>query len=361
MARPCSTLLVPVHRPAPLHHPAGRGRLWPADPYELQRIPLENFRAVWLSMHCDQHHLATAAAARLERFVRAGGRVVVCGQVERPFLPGLSRFRHLGSARVADLTVHRLAEHPVWQGVDTRDLTFRRGVAGFYGRGGHEPPPGALVVHGLGPARVPLDFDCPLGAGRVLVHGGNDLWGYLGDCGTAARLLPQLLDWSEGGAVPVIGVLEGGTSYHRFALADPGVARRVGRVLYLPELHWQDLDGLRALVVADWLHPGLLRQHAGLLLDFAARGGWLVVLGQVEAHTWVPGARWEPRPTNFWWWLEPGADPGVRACHPGYPLFRQLDPPRRRLALPRAAAPAAGRAAAAGGGGGRRHPGGPAL
>lgn len=124
----------------------------------------------------------------------------------------------------------------------------------------------------------------------------------------------------------MIGVVTGGTSYHRFALEDPRVAALVTRPLYLPTLAAGDLDGLAAVVVADWIHPGQLRRHAGLLLDFAARGGTLVVLGEVQVHTWLPGARWEPLPTNFWWWLEPGADSGVRARHTGHSLFRHLDP-----------------------------------
>ncbi|MFX9031475.1 hypothetical protein ABTN13_20280, partial [Acinetobacter baumannii] len=79
---------------------------------------------------------------------------------------------------LADLTVHRLADHPVWAGVDGGDLTFRRGVAGFYGRVWHDAPAGALIVNGIGPERRPLDFTYAVGAGTILFHGGNDLTGY---------------------------------------------------------------------------------------------------------------------------------------------------------------------------------------
>lgn len=124
----------------------------------------------------------------------------------------------------------------------------------------------------------------------------------------------------------MIGVIDGGTSYHGFALQDPGLRAFFTRILYLPELTGADLDDLKVLVVADRLHPGLLRRRAGALLAFAERGGTLVVLGEVEAHTWLPGARWEYRPTNFWWWLQSGADPGVRVRNPDHGLFRYLDP-----------------------------------
>jgi hypothetical protein len=34
--------------------------------------------------------------------------------------------------------------------------------------------------------------------------------------------------------------------------------------------------------------------------------------------------RWEHRPTNYWWWLEPGAELGLRAPNPDHELFDRL-------------------------------------
>ncbi|MBO0820259.1 MAG: hypothetical protein J2P26_05355 [Nocardiopsaceae bacterium] len=120
-----------------------------------------------------------------------------------------------------------------------------------------------------------------------------------------------------------IGIVHGGASYHLVTLADPRVARCGGKELYLPRLSAADLDGLDTVVVADRLHPGLLRDRASGLLGFAQAGGTLVVLGETEAHTWLPGLDWEPRPTNFWWWLT-GEDLGVRSRHPEHPLWPHL-------------------------------------
>lgn len=166
------------------------------DMYDLPTADLSDVRGLLLGMHCDQRLLARLQP-RLTDFVQRGGRVAACGQVARPFLPGLARFVPLHSYRLADLVVYRLAAHPVWEGVALDELTYRRGVAGFYGRGHHPPPEGALVVNGLGAARLPLDFIYPLGQGRVLFHGGNDLWGYASEATTASRLTPQLLAWLE--------------------------------------------------------------------------------------------------------------------------------------------------------------------
>ncbi|MDQ4025806.1 MAG: hypothetical protein M3217_10015 [Actinomycetota bacterium] len=123
---------------------------------------------------------------------------------------------------------------------------------------------------------------------------------------------------------PMTGIIHCGTSYHLRTLADPRVADRVDRELYLPRLTSAALAGLDVLVVCDRVHPGLLQRHADELLDVARRGGTLVVLGEVHAEHWIPGLRWEPRPTNFWWWRT-GEDPGIRPRSPEHPLWRSLE------------------------------------
>jgi len=175
-------------------------RLDVAPLYELERTELSGYRGLLVGLHVDQRYLA-ARRPQLEAFLAGGGTVVFCGHVAYPFLAELSAYRPISGYKAADLVVARVAEHPVWAGVDVADLTWRRGVAGFYGRGGNPPPAGATVVHTLGPKAVPVDFVCrPAVGGRLLVHAGADLWGYLETDGTAARMAPQLLDWLAAGA-----------------------------------------------------------------------------------------------------------------------------------------------------------------
>ncbi|WP_028924927.1 hypothetical protein [Pseudonocardia acaciae] len=124
---------------------------------------------------------------------------------------------------------------------------------------------------------------------------------------------------------PRIGLLHGGASYHLATLADPVVTEHVTHPLYLPEQSALDtLSTLDTVIVCDRLHPGLLREHAGTLREVPERGGTLVVLGEVEAHTWLPGLRWSPRPTNFWWWRT-GEDPGIHTHAPDHPIWNHLN------------------------------------
>lgn len=169
-------------------------RIKSADIYSLDVQPLEEFSALLIGMHVDQRFLA-ARADRLDRFLEDGGTVTVNGQIAHPFLTGLTLFQPLRNYGVQDLIVRREAAHPVWEGVVEDQMTFRRGVAGFYGRGWHQPPDGATVIHSIGAGRHPLDFVYRAGKGRVLFHGGNDLWQHAGANDTTSRIAPQLLDW----------------------------------------------------------------------------------------------------------------------------------------------------------------------
>jgi hypothetical protein len=126
---------------------------------------------------------------------------------------------------------------------------------------------------------------------------------------------------------PRIGLLHGGASYHLTTLADPVVTAHVTDPLYLPELDRPDtlatVEDLNTLIVCDRLHPRLLHQHARTLRGVPERGATLLVLGEVAAHTWLPGLDWTPRPTNFWWWRT-GEDPGIRPHTPEHPIWAHL-------------------------------------
>ncbi|MBV9313682.1 MAG: hypothetical protein JO100_07965 [Pseudonocardia sp.] len=112
-------------------------------------------------------------------------------------------------------------------------------------------------------------------------------------------------------------------------LTDPTVLEHDITSLYLPGLvdnsTRSQLADLEALLICDRLHPGLLREHAGALLGVADRGGTIVVLGEVEAHTWLSDVDFSPRPTNFWWWLT-GESPGIRRHNADHSIWHYVGP-----------------------------------
>lgn len=177
--------------------PASVGRVQTLPLYELGQLVLEQHTALLLPANVDQRYLQSQRT-RLDAYLQAGGQIVCNGHVAYCFLSCLRAFEAAADMSVAGLGIARGADHPVFAGVDPAALTFRRGVAGFYARGINPPPAGAVVLNTMGPQGLPVDwvFAHP-GGGRLLVHAGNDLWMYASGQDSAARILPQLLDWLE--------------------------------------------------------------------------------------------------------------------------------------------------------------------
>ncbi|MFT3759870.1 hypothetical protein [Thauera sp.] len=166
---------------------------------ELGAADFARFDVIIVPAHIDQRAFA-GHSAELERFLDKGGTLVFNGHLVYPVLPELAMFVQAAGSRKDDLLVERTAAHPVFDGVDVHDLSFRRGVAGFYGRGANPPPPGAIVLHRLKADRSPVNWywERPQG-GRILMHSGNPLWMYVNDDTSAARIAPQLLRWLKAG------------------------------------------------------------------------------------------------------------------------------------------------------------------
>lgn len=155
----------------------------------------DRFGALLVPMHIDQRRFADAAPW-IAAFFQAGGTLVFNGLLAYPFRPELKPFQPLARPRVDQFRVRIAADHPAWRGIDPNDLTFRRGVAGFYGRGCNPPPAGARILGTIDHGTCPVDWQWrPKEGGRLLMHAGNDLWMYARDHTSAGALTPQLLRW----------------------------------------------------------------------------------------------------------------------------------------------------------------------
>ncbi|MCQ1957776.1 hypothetical protein NNX39_14875 [Arthrobacter sp. zg-Y826] len=306
----------------------------------------------------------------LTGFVRAGGRVLVNGQVVKPFIDGLAVWRKLEFRGAQDVRPHPVSPHPVWAGIDYRDLHYRTGVpgthsyerleeigvAGFYGRGYHlDLPENATVVTGIGQYRLPLDYSYTLGNGEVLVHGGNDLESFSDDQYSTRVLGPNLVQWLESGvrdtvalkpavpaaaagtrppgaaraagqAAPRIGLLHCGTFPPLRTLADPALAPYRLESVYLPDADPAVLADLDVVIVSDRLHQGQLARFVpAILAALQDPAKTVIVLGENKVEQWLPGVGYSFRPTVFWMWRT-GEDNGTRLRLPEDPMWEFLTP-----------------------------------
>ncbi|WP_417812434.1 hypothetical protein [Thalassospira alkalitolerans] len=167
------------------------------DHYDLADVDLAPYQALMLPAHLDQRFFGTLSA-KICAFLDDDKTLVFNGHVAWPMLAEFNEFVPLASQSLENLIIHRENDHPVFDGVLTDELTFRRGVAGFYSRGCNPPPDGATVLHSVGPDRLPCDwlYHRPEG-GRILMHAGNDLWMYAGSSDSTGRIVPQLCQWAS--------------------------------------------------------------------------------------------------------------------------------------------------------------------
>ena len=167
------------------------------DIYDLPSLDLDRYRAMAVTSACDQEFLLKHSET-IGAFLDQGKVLVFSGHLFRSWLPGAGLFQPKTIHNHLDYTVRLVKEHPVFEGVREEELTFRKGVAGFFARGHHEPPPGAEILARLVDAEhgEPIVYvDRVSTNGVILVHAGNDLLASVDRDSTAGRIAPQLIRW----------------------------------------------------------------------------------------------------------------------------------------------------------------------
>lgn len=302
--------------------------------HEIPETNLNDYEAIVVSAFCDQRALS-ACARQISDYLDQDGLLVFNGHIAYPLLPELPRFVPQPGFGVELLRVSQVQPHPVFEGVDMHDLTFRQGVAGFYARGHNPPPHGAVVLNQLGNNNVPVDWIWQRpGGGEVFMHGGIDMWVYAQDDTSAARIAPQLLQWIDQRSkthpaaknAPRIAAVDGGSYYHRITLEDTRFAGYFNRIIPTHELasradEWMDCD---ALFIMSRQHPQTLQAAQPQIEAFLAQGKTVVCFGPGVEEQWLAGVQWHPCETNFWWWLTPGADSGLRQMSSEHSMFKHI-------------------------------------
>lgn len=335
--------------PEQVRDAAQAGRVTILDQADLTLAALMAHRGLITGMLFDQN-AAMALRPALTRFLDAGGRWVFNGHLVRPLIEGMGPYRPIPHPKRADLVLTAQVAHPVFDGIDLSELEANNGVAGFYGRGSNPPPAGAVVLNTLGDG-IPVDWVWHRpGGGAILCHAGNDLAQIATMHGLGAPIWAGLIDWAAGGPcvadttprtdAPPEGAAFSGPRPPRDVA--PGSARLIAtnagtyyQIEALEGARYRDAFDLviapedigtivaprDILFVTCRTPPQRMIAQRAHVAEHLAAGGTIVAMGESGSHAWLPHVDFTPTATNWWWWLTPGADLGVRIAAPDHPLM----------------------------------------
>jgi hypothetical protein len=116
-----------------------------------------------------------------------------------------------------------------------------------------------------------------------------------------------------------------GAYYHIETLEAPRYAHHFDVLVRPEDLASVDLAEHAVVFIPCRTPADRLAPHAAQVRAYLDQGGTIVATGETNWDVFLPGITFTPQLTNWWWWLTPGADLGVRIAAPGHSLFDRLD------------------------------------
>ncbi len=133
---------------------------------------------------------------QIKNFLDAGKIILSFTQSYLEYIPGLSLYT-ASQTPIKDRNI-LTTKHFITRGVKDYDITYRRGVKGFFSRGFVETPQGAEVFLKDSDGKCVAYIDELSTKGLIINTAGADLLGFgLFENSTARRLGPNLLLWIE--------------------------------------------------------------------------------------------------------------------------------------------------------------------
>lgn len=116
-----------------------------------------------------------------------------------------------------------------------------------------------------------------------------------------------------------------GAYYHIESFEGPRHAGHFDALVRPEDLPATGLSAFNVVIIPCRTPADRMMAHRAQLQAYLDGGGTIVATGESESQLFLPGISFTSQPTNFWWWLTPGADLGVRITAPEHDLFRRLE------------------------------------
>ncbi|WP_232699668.1 phosphate starvation-inducible protein PhoH [Brevibacillus daliensis] len=164
------------------------------DIYDLPSYDLSPHKILVIDGFADQH-LLLQQSEQIRQFLDQGNILLFSGNLFLSWLPGASLFVPKTIHHHSDYNVHFHHPHPIFEGVEADNLTYNKGVSGFFARGHHPIPHQAEVLLTLEGGEPITYIDRYSTKGTILVHSGSNLLGYSMRSNTSGRIGTQLKAW----------------------------------------------------------------------------------------------------------------------------------------------------------------------
>lgn len=339
----------------------------------LKSVHLEQYCAVVLPSHIDEHYLAQFSDKILS-FVANGGVLLSFMSDYNGILPHSSGYIQ-SQVAIKDRVIkpsNTESARIIFENVREYDINYRRGVKGFFNRGYVDT---SIIPHDVewimedSEGRCVGYIDRSVGEGVILNTANADLLGYGIFDNTTARLIGiNTLKWLElelkanprltelrkksigkdsssalskyarykKGAKSFFDenidkskqnlsnkslknlIITGGSSFHRYFFSNKNA--KYANV-FSQRAHYLDIDSIDFakfdyIVIASRLNQSHLVKHKQKFLDYLKSGGHIVSFGEVM-EDYLPNILWRDYPVNFWWWILPNANMPLYALESG--------------------------------------------
>lgn len=162
--------------------------------YEIGTFDFTEFDVIIVSNFADQENLYMHKNV-VEEFLSEGKIVAFFGHLFRAWLPGASLFMPEKIKHFSDYNLYPEKNSAIFNGVLTEDMTFKKGVAGFFARGYYHADENFEIHLKFKSGHICSYADRHSTKGVIFVHAGRPLLSYHSEGKTTDVLRPQFIKW----------------------------------------------------------------------------------------------------------------------------------------------------------------------
>lgn len=164
--------------------------------YEIATYDFTEFDVILVTNFADQENLYMHKNV-IEKFLEDSKIVIFFGHLFRPWLPCAPLFMPEKIKHFSDYNLYSQNDSAIFKGVLTEDMTFKKGVAGFFARGHYHADENCEIHLTFESGHVCAYADRHSTEGTIFVHAGRSLLGYHCEGKTTDVLRGQFIGWLQ--------------------------------------------------------------------------------------------------------------------------------------------------------------------